>query len=323
MNRKVTSTDVARAAGVSRTTVSYALNDTGELPQATRQRIKSIASSLGYIPSAAARTLRGARSDLVVLVMPEWVIGYAVGQLVLNLTERLRALDLALMVTQLGPAWDHPWRSVSPVAVLSAFPLPAGLQSQMRASGCEHIIQPETPEAGVSQHGAGSRAQIEHLAARGHRRIGFALSTDPHLDWFARIRADAAAATAGELGLAELGSSPVGLDPALAREAVRTWTAGPDPITAVAAYNDDVAMNVLAAGRDLGLRCPEDLAVIGIDNTPAAHFANPGLSSVDVAMPAAAGELTQRLVTALGLTAKVAEPRDPLAELRVIVRGTT
>jgi len=61
--RRVTSTDVARAVGLSRTTVSYVLNDTPgqKIPENTRRRVLDAAASLGYAPSAAARTLRSGR----------------------------------------------------------------------------------------------------------------------------------------------------------------------------------------------------------------------------------------------------------------------
>ncbi len=67
-NRRVTSADVARVAGASRATVSYVPNQTTNqtIPDDTRDRVRAAALSLGYAPSAAARTLRTGRSDLAV-----------------------------------------------------------------------------------------------------------------------------------------------------------------------------------------------------------------------------------------------------------------
>ena len=77
---KVTSADVARASGVSRTTVSYVLNSTpgASVSDSTRRRVLDAAAQLGYAPSAAARTLRRGRSDLVLCVLPDWPVGPAV-----------------------------------------------------------------------------------------------------------------------------------------------------------------------------------------------------------------------------------------------------
>ena len=73
----VTSADVARESGVSRTTVSYVLNGTPgtSISDATRQRVLEAAARLGYAPSAAARTLRSGRSDLVLCLLPDWPVG--------------------------------------------------------------------------------------------------------------------------------------------------------------------------------------------------------------------------------------------------------
>src|SRR4051794_33842882 len=75
--RRVTSADVARLAGVSRATVSYVHNDTPQqtISGPTRARVLDAAARLGYAPSAAARTLRTGRSDIVLCLLPDWPIG--------------------------------------------------------------------------------------------------------------------------------------------------------------------------------------------------------------------------------------------------------
>src|SRR4051812_10769267 len=74
-SRRVTSSDVARVSGVSRTTVSYVLNDTPgvSISAPTRAHVLATAKDLGYTPSAAARTLRTGRSEVVLVIMPRWV----------------------------------------------------------------------------------------------------------------------------------------------------------------------------------------------------------------------------------------------------------
>src|SRR6185312_9765886 len=86
--RRVTSADVARLAGVSRATVSYVLNETpGQtISISTRGRVLDAAARLGYAPSAAARTLRTGRSDVVLCLLPDWPIGPEVGSMLGNLS---------------------------------------------------------------------------------------------------------------------------------------------------------------------------------------------------------------------------------------------
>ena len=80
---RVTAADVAARAGVSRATVSYVLNDTPHqvIPETTRERVRAAAAELGYTPSVAARALMTGRSDIVLLLLPEWPIGTCVGPL--------------------------------------------------------------------------------------------------------------------------------------------------------------------------------------------------------------------------------------------------
>jgi len=72
--RRPTSADVAREAGLSRATVGYVLNEVPHqsIPEPTRQRVFAAAAKLGYTPSAAARSLRSGRSNLVLCLLPDW-----------------------------------------------------------------------------------------------------------------------------------------------------------------------------------------------------------------------------------------------------------
>src|SRR3954454_5418345 len=97
--RRVTSADVARVAGVSRATVSYVLNDTPHqtISAGTRNRVLAAAARLGYAPSAAARTLRTGRSDLVLCLLPDWPIGQEVCSLLGNLPTALARSGLSFV----------------------------------------------------------------------------------------------------------------------------------------------------------------------------------------------------------------------------------
>jgi len=104
-------------------------------------------------------------------------------------------------------------------------------------------------------------------------------------------------AACAELGLPEPHVLTVPLQPDGAAEAVRTWLAADPPVTGICAFNDEVAMGVLAGLRHLGLRAPHDLAVIGVDDVPAAAVAGPPLTTV-VQDYAAIAEYQARCVVA-------------------------
>jgi DNA-binding LacI/PurR family transcriptional regulator len=325
---RVTSADVARASGVSRTTVSYVLNDTpgSSISETTRRRVLDAAERLGYTPSAAARTLRSGRSDVVLCVVPDWTAGPVIDTLIDDLTTLFARHGLSLLV--FNDRGSQPltelWRAVTPRAVLALGPLTDADAAAMHAaripvvgSALDEDPHPET--FAVPQHGI-AELQVEHLAARGHRVLAYAAPSDVRLAAFAERRIAGARAACARLGLPEPRVRTVELEVDAAADAVRDWRGG-DPVTAVVAYNDEVAFAVLAGLRTEGLRSPEDVAVIGVDDIPLARLASPALTSVWQAIDAQAEHLASSVLAALGYP--VSQPR-PTAELfHVVARAST
>jgi DNA-binding LacI/PurR family transcriptional regulator len=137
----------------------------------------------------------------------------------------------------------------------------------------------------------------EHLAAAGHRRLGYALPADERVRMFSEPRPDGARLACADLGLEEPVARGVPLDPAAAATAVTAWRAA--GVSAVCAYNDEVGLAVLAGLRRLGLTAPADLAVVGVDDIPAAALADPPLSSVVLDQQALATHLAASLLASL------------------------
>jgi DNA-binding LacI/PurR family transcriptional regulator len=323
---RVTSADVARAAGVSRATVSYVLNDAPNqtIPEATRERVRTAARRLGYAPSAAARALRRGRSDVVLLVFPRWPIGHTTGQLIETLTAELAAHDLALVVHQLGDeegAFAALWRAVSPAAVITVEPFSASETAAVRAAGIPvtHTLLDAAPGRGGALTRAQirvGRLQVEHLAATGHRRVGYALPGDPRVQAFAEPRLEGVRIACGELGL-DLPVVQIVTTAATPTHAVAAWRDRDHPVTAVCAYNDEVAMAVLAALDEQGLRAPEDLAVIGVDDIPLARFARPPLTTIRIDQAAAARHAAAVIVNQLAGRPAPPPPDSDTVELAV------
>lgn len=120
--------------------------------------------------------------------------------------------------------------------------------------------------------------RVEHLVARGHRRLAFAFSDAERLRplgeyWLEGVRVAAAAR-----GLPDVAVGSVAMDGTDAAEVVAGWTA--DGVTAVCALSDEVALVCLHGIRRAGLRCPEDLAVMGVDATTLGAVSAPPLTSV-------------------------------------------
>lgn len=329
--RRVTSVDVAREAGLSRATVSYVLNDTPNqrIPEATRQRVLEAAARLGYAPSAAARVLRSGRSDVVLTLLPDWPIGPAIGSLLEVLSTALAEQGLTFVVHPRGHAprpVSEVLKAIAPAAVLSWTDIAPDDAAVLRASGVEVALS----LAGTDGVGDGLTAdaqqhvgslQAAHLAERGHHRLGYALADDARLAFFSAARLAGVRRACAALGLAEPDVRTVPLNPEGARDAVRAWREPGSDVTAVCAYNDDVALALLGALRREGLRAPDDLAVIGVDDLPAARSSDPGLTTLHHHVDATARHLAATIVARLeGRTAPGPVTTKPYT---VVVRGST
>ncbi|NEA98757.1 LacI family DNA-binding transcriptional regulator [Streptomyces sp. SID13726] len=325
--RRATSADVAREAGVSRATVSYVLNDTPHqrITEATRQRVWEAAARLGYAPSAAARTLRIGRSDIVLGLLPDWPIEHVLGRLIQQLTNALAEHELTFLVHSSGlPARPlrEIWKAMTPAAVLALDEFPESEAEAMRTAGVEVVMavygdfrgEPRGPLVSEEPIGA---AQARYLAAS-HHRLGYAAPDLGRLDALVRPRLDGVRKVCAELGLPEPEVRTVPLDARDAAEAVRGWLAVDAPVTGVCAFNDDVALAVLAGLAHLGLRAPDDLAVIGVDDISYAALSQPPLTTIVRDTDAIARNMARRLVETLDRREVTADPlQDPL---RVRVR---
>ncbi len=326
--RNVTSADVARDSGVSRTTVSYVLNDTpgAAISEETRARVRASAERLGYTPSAAARALRTGRSDLVLYVLPDWPLGPAVDTLLDHLAGELAERGLTLLVHHVrgGRPLSDLWRAVTPRAVVGFTAFTQADRESMRRAGVQvlgTLVDDEPDAAGAfsaSQRNIG-RLQVRHLHRSGHRVIGYAAGTDPRVREFVELRLEGARAECAEAGLPAPVVELVDLTVDSAVTAVRSWRRHSPHVSAVAAYNDDVAIAVLAGLRAERLRVPDDVAVIGVDDVPAAQFTVPPLTTVSQSLELQARHLAAVVVA--GLEGGSAVPPPPLGDLLdVIVR---
>jgi len=323
--RRVTGTEIARAAGVSRATVGFVLNNTPgtRISESTRARVMDTAARLGYRPNRAAADLRRGRSKIVLLVLPDRPAG---ASMEISLDEGAHALAEAgfALVTQSQTLRGSPplWEMLSPEVVVGWSSFSADDVASMRAAGVRHILP--TPGASVRYDevpgvSKGARLQVEHLYERGHRRIAVATSEAPHLPDLERTRVAAAVEGAEALGMDVLGVRKVDHADGSAARAVRAWIAG--GVTGVVAFDDDVAATVAGAAIRDGIRIPADLAVIGHDDSLIASLFVPSLSSVRMDT-AEAG----RYLAALAL--QVAEGRPMTStwtrlDTRVVAREST
>ncbi|WP_062380057.1 LacI family DNA-binding transcriptional regulator [Demequina pelophila] len=279
---------VARESGVSAATVSYVLNSDPRqsISPATRERVLAAAAAIGYEPSAAAQALVRGQSKVVLIDVGQVPHGEAIDHGVRAMAHDFEEGGyLPLVVESSGDdaleRLIRLARSLSPFAVVTATRVPDDVAAALRATGVERVIDLVGSHADFDATiAAAARVQAEHLAAGGHVRVAYAGASDPALARTNAARRDGLIEAAAGHGMSVRDlDQGVALVDALARARAED----PRP-TAVAAYNDEVALVVLQAAHRLGLRVPEDLAVIGVDDLALAAAAWPPLTTV-VARP--------------------------------------
>ncbi|MEY4749960.1 MAG: hypothetical protein RIQ60_2174 [Pseudomonadota bacterium] len=279
--------DVARAAQVSQTTVSFVLNDRPDanIAQDTRDRIWAAVAELGYRPNAMARSLRRGTSSLVGFVTDEIATTPFAGQIVRgaqDVTWQHRHI-LTLINTDhqsdleqeaLGALLQHQVDAV----ILAAMAHKEIVVPPLLA-GCPVVLvnaysRDEAISAVVPDEAQGGHDATAHLLAHGHRRIGLIDNLDEAVAAPLRRQGHAQA-------LRDAGLTP---DPALTVRRSGWQEAGfdgamdllqrPQRPTALFCLNDRGAMGAYAAAQALGLRVPQDVSIIGFDNQEviAAHL---------------------------------------------------
>jgi LacI family transcriptional regulator len=281
----VTIRDVARATGVSISTVSRALAAPEQVAAATRHRVQEAARSMGYRPNRAARSLITGRTGSIGLVVPDLENPFF-GSICKGVQARARAAGYAVFVADTD---EDPLLEAEVVRSLTKQVDGVILCSARGSDATVAALAAEAPMILVNRrldgipsitfdNGGGLRAVMGHLVALGHRRIAYAAG--PATSWSDHERSHAfrsyASTTAG-LELIELGKFP----PVFSGGTQAADLAIASGATAIVAFNDLVAVGLIDRLRNRGLRVPDDISVTGFDNVPVSTLVWPNLTTVD------------------------------------------
>jgi DNA-binding LacI/PurR family transcriptional regulator/GAF domain-containing protein len=302
-----TSHDVARRAGVSQATVSRALREHPGVAAPTRARVREAARALGYVPSAAARSLVTRRTRRVVVVTAG-VDDPVHAALIAPLQEALSDHGLQ---TVLVTADEHPVTADDLLdgsfdgAVLTTCsttsPVPAALTARgMPCVVADRAVDGDGADTCRADDRAGAAAVADLLVELGHRRIG--VIAGPPTTSTGRDRLGGFLDRLGRHGIT-VGSGGIHTGPFTVengrRGLVELLAAGPAMPTAVFCGDDVIALGALEAAARYGVAVPDDLAVVGFGGTPSACREPLALTTVDVDLAAmartAAGMLVERL----------------------------
>lgn len=336
--RQVTIEDVARAAGVSRQTVSNALNAPHRLRAATLARVTAAIDELGYQPDQSARSLRtGTRK----------VIGYPapadnpadpnplMGGFLQALVSAADAVGHRVLLFRSDPSQGsrtvaRAFHSLIAARQLDGFVLSDVVHDDPRVDVLAEAgfpfaafgrTAPGRPQNWVDIDSAAATADLVRLLLdQGHRRICY-LNSAASLPWLADRRAGfLQAATAAPDGGFEV--SVPDDDPAALSRAVQRLLGGPDRPTALLCSSDWLAVTAYQAVRAAGLAVGTDVAVTGFNDIPLCTLLQPALTSVRLPLATIAHALVDRLVTTVE-NPEAAPTTGLLLPADLVVRAST
>lgn len=317
--------EVAEVANVSASTVSRALNTPDLVSPDTRDRVIEAARSLDYRPSRAARAVATGRTRNIGLIVPD-IANPFFPSLVKSAQARARATDYS---TFLGDSDEDGFtelelikamaEQVDGVVVCSSRMSDAQVEQIMGLTRLVFLNRAVDGVPAVLVDSAdGLRQAISHLHALGHTDLAFL--GGPTSSWSNRDRLDGVRRASEALGL----NVPV-LGPyaprfeAGKRAADEAVAAG---VTAILAFNDLMALGVLARLAQRGIDVPGDVSVVGFDDIPMAAISSPPLTTVSISSADAGRHAVDMLVRALGEPGP-SEPDRVLVETHLIIRAST
>jgi DNA-binding LacI/PurR family transcriptional regulator len=320
--------EVAELAGVSVRTVSNVVSDFPLVAPETRQRVQRA--------NAAARHLRGGRSGLIALVIPEIAAPYF-GELAGHLADRAEAHAWTLLVQQTGGEPERERELLDGVrgqTVDGLIVSPWGLAPEdlhRRPGGAPLVLLGEQDAHGLLDHVvidnvAAARELTTHLIERGRRRIA-AIGPQPRLtNGTADRRLDGyrqALAAAGLPSDPALEIPVERLHRADGAAAMRQLLDRGEPVDAVFGFSDQLALGALHVALDRGLRVPADLAIAGFDDIEDSRYANPSLTTVSPDKPGIAEAALDCLADRLARRGAPGPARRIIAGHHLEIRDST
>lgn len=328
--------EVAARAGVGRGTVSRVINGSPQVSEETRAAVERAVAELGYVPNRAARALAGRRTDAIALVIPEpetrlFSEPYF-SDIIRGVSAELADTDLQLLLTLVRDSRErkrlagylsaHRVDGVLLVSVHGDDPLPDLLEDigipavlSGRRSGHESVPYVDSDNTG------GARTAVGHLLSRGRRAI--ATITGPLDMYVARCRLDGyrralqeAGHPVGETLVTEADFTEEG-----GRRAMRELLEHTPGLDAVFAASDVMAAGARQVLRETGRRVPQDVALVGFDDSPIARHMDPPLTSVRQPIEEMGRAMARVLLEEIAERAP--EPRHLVLPTELVVRASS
>lgn len=313
--------DVARVAGVSMATASRALNNAYGVKPSTREHVLAIAKELDYVASPEARGLARGNSTRVALVVPH-IDRWFFGAMVNGIERILGEAGVDVLLYHVDGVEDRrrffrelPARRKVEAVIVIGLPVDRDERQRLELIGAAIVAAGgqlgDYPSVCIDDRAA-ARQAVDHLVERGHSRIAMLAAEEPNLPGWPSI------VGRSEGYFQALSAAGLPTDPRWIRQVA--WGAdaaatamseildsGADLPTAVYAHSDELAIGAMSIAMRRGLRVPDDLAFVGIDDHPLS--AALGLTTVRQDVRAQGEAAAKVVLQALGLPGGLAGPR--------------
>jgi LacI family transcriptional regulator, galactose operon repressor len=333
--KRVTSQDVADLAGVSRTTVSFVLNDVKgfNISPETRQKVISAAESLSYVPDATAQALASRRAKAIGLVMtrsPHHIATDAfLPQIIGGLMEVIKDNKLRLLIEYVEV--EHQDRAYLELAHAKHIDGMILLTPRLNDTGLKKLEQVDIPTVLMGQlegtdfysvdvdNQLAAQQGVQYLLELGHTEIACISNAPP------TYAASPERVAGYKYALTAAGIAPnddliryADFDPQSGYAQTKSLLESGNKFTAIFVASDNVAMGVKAALREAGLRIPEDISLVSFDDIPWAQYADPPLTTVHLQ----AQEMARRACLVLMdlLQGKEPDAKQQIVDTHLVVR---
>ena len=331
----VTIKDIAKQAGVAHTTVSRALRGSSLISTETTQRIRMIATKMGYRPSAAARTLKTNRSQALGVIIRN-VEDPFFSEILQGIEEVAQASGYSLFMAASQRDLEHGQAIVQAMVerrvdgiIICSTPVSTEQSHQLASFGVP-IVMVNNQAAEEYRYSIyhddldGSRQVTRHLIGLGHRKrayLGNATSGRSTLDRLAGFQQELD--SAGIAIPAEYIHHVPGGSPENGLAGLEHFLDLPDLPTALVCYNDMLAIGVLQALQSAGVLVPAQMSVTGFDNIIFSAYTNPPLTTFDQPKRFIGAEAARLVLGLLNGSEETAGPKIQTLKGSLLVRAST
>lgn len=294
IKKKVSINDVAKAVGLSRGTVSRAFNDhRNDISEKSKEYILSVARKMGYYPDRSARSLVKGKTESIGLVVPDLKNPFLC-QMVTEIEKYSKEKGYSVLLSLIGDEIDEQEKVLNRMK--------SGLVDAVIITPCEHNrsaamlnkVLRSRPIVSLKKllglrcdivsfdDGLGVELMIEHLFSNGHKRIVYFSPSSPA--WTVEVRS-----TAYKLAMEQKNLTPKLIKVKNSEfcyekylHLIEELLNERNPPTAIFAYDDIIAVNLIRTLKQMGLKIPEEISVVGFDNISIGEIIEPPLSTVAI-----------------------------------------